>query len=124
MNCPKCQGLMKQTGFEGIVVEQCSSCLGIWFDEFELERLKALPGSEVIDSGDADLGAKYNPVDRIFCPHDHTPLTRMVDVRQPHIWYESCAVCHGAFLDAGEFTDYKHETIGDLFRRIGLKARD
>ena len=124
MNCPKCQNLMKQVDFEGIVVERCSQCLGIWFDEFEPERLKALSGSEIIDTGDTTLGAKYNPIDHIFCPHDHAPLTRMVDVQQPHIWYESCPVCYGSFFDAGEFTDYKHQTIGDILRRIGLKARD
>ena len=37
------------------------------------------------------------------------------------IWYEVCPE-HGMFLDAGEFTDYKHETLLDFFRGI-IKGR-
>ncbi len=124
MNCPKCTGAMKQVDFQGIIVERCSQCYGLWFDEFEQDRLKEHKGSEVIDQGDVTLGTKYNTVDQIQCPRCTTLLTRMVDLRQPHIWYESCPVCYGTFFDAGEFTDFKHETLGDLFRRIGLKGRD
>jgi len=35
--------------------------------------------------------------------------------RQTHIEYEACEK-HGMYLDAGEFTDYKHETLMDIFR--------
>ena len=40
-----------------------------------------------------------------------------VDPNQPHIWYEVCNE-HGMFLDAGEFTDYKYETLLDKFRDL------
>jgi Zn-finger nucleic acid-binding protein len=40
----------------------------------------------------------------------------MVDAAQPHIWVESCPVCHGTFLDAGEFTDLKERGLRELLR--------
>jgi hypothetical protein len=41
--------------------------------------------------------------------------------KQIHIWCEVCTE-HGMFLDAGEFTDFKHETPLDFFRGI-IKGR-
>jgi Zn-finger nucleic acid-binding protein len=43
-------------------------------------------------------------------------MVRMVDAAQPHIWVESCPVCHGTFFDAGEFTDFKEHRIGEILR--------
>ena len=54
MHCPKCKGYMKSIDFEHVQVERCTKCYGIWFDRFELQDLKVLSGSEVIDMGDPD----------------------------------------------------------------------
>jgi uncharacterized protein len=53
---------------------------------------------------------------KVFCPTDGTLMVRMVNAAQPHIWVESCPVCHGTFFDSGEFTDFKGHSIGELFR--------
>jgi Zn-finger nucleic acid-binding protein len=46
-------------------------------------------------------------------------MIRMVDRHQPHIWYESCPVCFGVYMDAGEFRDQKRprivNVIADMF---------
>ena len=39
MLCPKCQNLMKQYERNGVVVDQCSECRGIFLDRGELEHL-------------------------------------------------------------------------------------
>lgn len=39
MLCPKCQNLMHQYERNGVVVEQCSECKGIFLDRGELEHL-------------------------------------------------------------------------------------
>ncbi len=124
MICPKCQHDMEEVDFEEIKVDRCPNCGGIWFDMLEKEHLKKMKGSESIDSGDPSKGKKFNQLDRIDCPVCHTPLLRMADNRQPHIWYESCPVCFGAFFDAGEFKDYRQETWQDFFRDLRSKERD
>ena len=117
MECPKCNSEFTTIEYEGIEVDRCTRCKGIWFDLLEHEALKKIKGSEAIDAGDPALGQEYNKIDRIDCPKCKTRMVRMVDNDQPHIWYEACEE-HGMYFDAGEFTDYKYETILDKFRDL------
>ena len=39
LTCPKCQGQMRQYERNGVTVDQCSECRGIFLDRGELERL-------------------------------------------------------------------------------------
>ena len=39
MKCPKCGSDMKEIDLQGIKVDQCGECLGIYFDRGELELL-------------------------------------------------------------------------------------
>lgn len=123
MECPKCGHEMEPVVHDNIEVDRCTLCRGLWFDLLEHEQLKVLRKSEAIDSGDPDVGRLFNEDDRIHCPRCRTAMLRMVDACQPHIWYEACATCHGVYFDAGEFTDYKRETIGDFFRALRARER-
>jgi hypothetical protein len=42
-------------------------------------------------------------------------MTKKNDSKQSHLEFEACEE-HGVFMDAGEFTDWKHETLLDVFR--------
>ena len=123
MKCPKCDQDMEAVEYQGIEVDRCRGCGGIWFDMLEAEYLKRIQGSEGIDVGDPETGEQLNTVDRVKCPKCREPMLRMVDNRQPHIWYESCPVCYGLFFDAGEFADFKEETILDFFRDLKAGER-
>lgn len=114
---------MVKVNFHNIEVDRCTDCQGLWFDEFEKEELKKLKGSDRIDTGDAKVGREFNKVDRILCPRCGSRMIRMVDVDQPHIWFEHCTVCAGSFFDAGEFKDLKHHTIVDFFKDLLVKER-
>lgn len=116
MKCPKCQAEMEKVTYEKVEIERCTQCGGLWFDALEKEKLKQFRGSEQVDSGSTTQGREQNKVDKINCPVCETKMVRMVDIRQSHIWYESCPSCHGTFFDAGEFTDYKNESWLDYFR--------
>ncbi len=39
MRCPKCGGQMEETDLEGIMIDKCNDCNGIYFDQGELEAL-------------------------------------------------------------------------------------
>jgi Zn-finger nucleic acid-binding protein len=110
---------MQAVSFQGIEVDKCTSCAGLWFDMLEAEHLKKLSGSGSIDTGDAQLGKEKNEMGRIKCPKDSAAMLRMVVNDQPHIWYEACPVCHGTYFDAGEFKDFTTksfiDTVKDLF---------
>jgi Zn-finger nucleic acid-binding protein len=120
--CPKCGAMMKQVVFEGLEIDRCTNCAGIWFDWNENIRLRDMRNSEQIDTGRAEVGKMLNPIAEVDCPLGHGRMIPMVDQEQPHIWYECCPVCYGIFLDAGEFRDYKTVTIVDVVR--GWLAKD
>jgi Zn-finger nucleic acid-binding protein len=117
MECPKCQARMEVVQFEDVEVDRCVRCGGLWFDVLEQEELRERAGSEAIDTGPTWQAAMHDVQEKVLCPIDGALMVRMVDAVQPHIWVESCPVCHGTFFDAGEFTDFKEHTIGELFRR-------
>jgi len=124
MNCPKCRAEMERVDYDGIEIDRCTGCKGIWFDSLEEEKLAALAGSERIDTGDPDVGDEFDDVDHVDCPVCQTEMIRMADRRQPHIWYESCKVCYGVFFDAGEFTDFKDDKFIDRVRSLFTRERD
>ena len=109
MICPKCKGNTEKVTYEGITVDRCIGCKGIWFDMLEAEDLKKIKGSEVIDVGDPKNGKKYRKIGNINCPKCDTPMVKMVDEEKHHIWFEKCKLCSGMWFDAGQFTDYKEK---------------
>ncbi len=118
IQCPKCQGSLEAVVYADIEVDRCTDCKGIWFDSLEAETLKKIKGSESIDIGDPTMGSKLDAIGDINCPKCKTKMTKMVDSKQTHIWYEKCPVCYGIWFDAGEFKDFKQEGLADMFRDI------
>jgi Zn-finger nucleic acid-binding protein len=118
MDCPKCHATMELVRFEDIEVDRCVRCGGLWFDHLEKEELKERPGSEAIDTGPTWRAAIHDAQGKVYCPRDGTLMVRMVDPSQPDLRVESCPMCHGTFFDAGEFTDWKQQTIGELLGHL------
>lgn len=104
MNCPKCgEGkTLAEVELAGIEVDHCSSCNGVWLDEYELEDLLEIDEAEVAqilggeESEDLD-GVQAN------CPRDGQPLGRVRYARSRETTVEACPECQGLWLDGGEF---------------------
>ncbi len=123
MKCPKCESDMEKMTFAGVEVDRCLNCRGLWLDALEADKLRQIKGSESIDSGDPKVGKQYNKVDDVRCPHCNVEMLRMVDPGQSHLWFESCPQCYGVFFDAGEFRDYRDQTLLDWFRGLFTRQR-
>jgi len=117
MECPKCHtSEMELVVFEGIEVDRCSGCGGIWFDAGEAESLKQFKSATEIDTGDALEGLEYDSIENIDCPRGHGKMKTVVNPSLWHIYFEMCSVCNGVWFDAGEFTDYAKGDVAALFR--------
>ena len=123
ITCPKCAGAMEHVPFGGWTVDRCVNCRGLWFDAREQEQLKDVEGSEVIDVGTPGGSAVPPVTGKVKCPVCNTQMIQMVDHRQPHLKFESCTVCYGAFFDAGEFRDYKEVTLVETVRGLFGRGR-
>jgi Zn-finger nucleic acid-binding protein len=107
---------MSVASFEGIEVDRCLDCSGMWFDALEVQDLRHSKGAGVLDTGDAQRGAQHDTIGKIKCPVHAVPMVRMVDREQPHVWYEQCPTCYGIYLDAGEFRDLMDRTLSDMVK--------
>ncbi len=105
MKCPKCENNMETVEFEGIEVDRCKSCKGIWFDAGESDWLFGKDAATAIDTGDPSIGKRTNQIDRYRCPRCGGGMLRKIDPRRTKIRYEECTSCRGSFFDAGEFSD-------------------
>jgi len=105
MQCPKCSAGMEVIIFQGIEIDRCKRCHGLWFDRMEKEQLKNLQGAGDIDVGADQEGEEYNELVFVECPKCFTMLDQ-VEIEDPYVKYEICPSCHGSFFDAGEFRDY------------------
>ena len=117
MRCPKCGGEFQAVKLGDVEFDRCSGCRGLWFDAAEHEALRSEPGAEAVDAAAADATARANPGTKM-CPRCSVKMIDMVVAAQPHIAYESCGVCHGVYFDAGEFGDFREETLGESLRAL------
>jgi uncharacterized protein len=108
---------MKAIIHEGIEVDRCSDCGGLFFDALEERDIATRKGAEAVDDGHGGRGASNNRNGKIDCPRCKTRMIRMVSLKQPHIWYESCSVCFGNYFDAGEFRDMNRADVSDILFR-------
>ena len=118
MNCPKCQTSMEPVTFGDIEVDRCTACHGMWFDALEKEHLAHLKGSEVIDLGTPTLDARPMNTGPLTCPRCKSQLIRMADTDHRDVQIESCTVCYGTFLDAGEFRDMKEYSVREFLKKL------
>jgi uncharacterized protein len=118
IQCPKCgHGMTEVTYGADVVIDRCTNCQGLWFDTGEELALKKKWMGDALDTGDPKEGRRWDNVEDIACPRCGKDMQKTSDPDQVHIWYERCPE-HGIFMDAGEFTDYKHETLADWFRSL------
>jgi Zn-finger nucleic acid-binding protein len=118
MHCPKCKNDMEVVEYDGVEVDRCKSCKGLWFDVGESELLRDKDVAAEIDSGDPQTGRQTNEIDRYRCPRCDGGMLRMVDPQHANIWYEECTSCRGSFFDAGEFADLNKVEISDVVTRL------
>jgi uncharacterized protein len=123
LECPTCGHGMEELSYGGdLLIDRCTNCQGLWFDQGEADLLKSKWMTEALAIGRSSKGKKWEAVDSVACPRCGQNMEKAADPDQPHIWYEVC-IDHGMFMDAAEFTDLKHQTLSDWFRSLIRVAR-
>ncbi|MBN2563687.1 MAG: zf-TFIIB domain-containing protein [Phycisphaerae bacterium] len=125
MNCPKCKGSMESVAHEGVTVDRCTACGGIWFDALEAEDLIASERGGSVDTGSPIKGWQMNRIRDIHCPRCGEQMQTVSDTKESLVKFEVCTKCHGYFMDAGEFRDLTHENIPEkLTEKMIEKAKE
>lgn len=119
MKCPKCEETdLAAATLDGVEVDTCSQCNGVWFDKRELGELlgKKTQRVESIMGGEDGDDANYKR--GILCPRDGKNMMRVRSNRNRKVTVDACVICQGVWLDGGEFERIKHADpgvgLGDL----------
>lgn len=101
MNCPKCRiETMKAETYEGIEIDRCPACSGMFFDRDELEEMLAGKMGNTADT--LLFSATSDQMDTLtaMCPRCSREMTPMKGPGEVRV--DVCQRCRGIFLDQGE----------------------
>jgi len=101
--CVKCNSILDKATFQGLEVDLCPKCGGLWLDRGEITRAAKLPEAELARLR-ALLTGKAGPPpvpseNKAPCPACSGSLAEVL-LGSVHVDY--CNKCHGLFLDKGE----------------------
>jgi Zn-finger nucleic acid-binding protein len=68
LNCPVCQGAMREINKNGILIDTCTQCRGVWLDRGELEKLSSMVGAPPEPSGFMPVAQDRGNQDRGYRP--------------------------------------------------------
>jgi Zn-finger nucleic acid-binding protein len=103
MQCAKCgTETLSEFFIQGVAVERCSSCTGIWFDARELGQLLAEDARHIASLRRGTLKEQLDGK-RGYCPRDGSELLRMYSSIDHSVILDACPDCRGIWLDEGEF---------------------
>lgn len=110
MNCPACSGNMTELTLDGVQIDRCDRCEGVWLDAGEAEELyKAQPSpKEALQKKKLDLLRQWKVAaldpkecDR-DCPRCGAALLRVNYKDIPGLQIDKCREDCGLYLDKGE----------------------
>jgi Zn-finger nucleic acid-binding protein len=102
--CPNCRLPLEQQTLEGlygrtVVIDVCTGCQGIWFDEGESLQLSPNGTLTLFEIINARQGGRRSLNDRLECPRCGIRLSLAVDQqRDTKFQYHRCPRNHGRFI--------------------------
>ncbi len=105
MNCPHCQTELRTRTIEGVKIDECRDCQGIWLDAEKLRRLKdaADPDLQWMDFELWKYADRFQIAEKpIDCPTCAVSLVT-IEYGDTGVTIEYCNGCRGVWLDSGEF---------------------
>jgi Zn-finger nucleic acid-binding protein len=104
MNCPACKRALRKKSIQGIEVEECESCEGIWFKAAELKQIKDKTDSD-LNWMDFDIWKhpeKFQATsERYDCPGCGDPM-KVLEYDTTKVEIDYCEHCRSLWLDKDE----------------------
>jgi len=100
--CLKCKSTMVTQIINGVEVDFCLKCQGIWFDKLELEKVLGSNKDNLL----MELSSS-GKVSNFTCPKCYSYLYQIELIQGSGIIVETCFKCDGFFLDKGELIKLK-----------------
>ena len=104
MNCPNCKIELHPKRIQGIEIEECGKCEGIWFEDDELKQMKDKIDSDLnwMDFDILKHPEKCKPTaKRTNCPSCKKSMD-VLDYDETKVEIDYCAFCKGIWLEKNE----------------------
>jgi membrane associated rhomboid family serine protease len=116
LRCPVDGNDLERVAFQGIEVDLCKKCGGIWFDQGELDDVmrEAMAQPQSVARLDPQAGApiKQTPHREPTCPRCQKAMVPEIFGRVSNIELDRCPQCSGQWADGGELSalvEYLHD---------------
>ncbi|MBI4745112.1 MAG: zf-TFIIB domain-containing protein [Deltaproteobacteria bacterium] len=111
--CPNCKGALKESYAEAnygriLLLDQCETCGGIWFDQWELYLLREAEARRLDTINENSLlSSNPHPMGEGLCPRCKLKLEPFKDPCFPKdSEIMRCNSCNGLWLNRGELSKY------------------
>jgi Zn-finger nucleic acid-binding protein len=102
-----------------VTIDRCSACHGIWLDILELEELLQADPRSLLAEDRCFQRQRNEQGKRLNCPRcQGTYLIKLNSRQRPGTIVDSCTVCFGMWLDAGELTWLAHADLAGRVRAL------
>ena len=120
MHCPKCPDVeMAEEVVADVSIDRCPNCHGMWLDMLELEKLLEASPRSLLAEDAHFMPVKGDPGERLQCPRcQGTYLIKLNSRQRPGTIVDSCTVCFGTWLDAGELTRLAHADLAGRLKAV------
>jgi len=109
MKCPTCETVLGRIKYEGVDIEACPECRGVWLDGRRLRHIERR--REVIVDEDAArrvTSKPETPESQRACPRCTQPMKKYRYGKNKRIIVDQCPACKGIWLDDGELEAIQH----------------
>jgi Zn-finger nucleic acid-binding protein len=126
MECPACDRQLKEMGAGDIVVDVCENgCGGIWFDNYELQKVdeKHESAGEALLDIPRDPNVKVDYTQKRHCPKcpDQPMIQHFMSIKR-EIEVDECPACGGLWLDCGELAQFRNQYENEAERKEAAGA--
>ncbi len=112
MLCPKCfKTDLIQVEEQGIELDYCQKCGGIWFDQGELQHLIEKKVQLTFDQIKKEETPLMEDFKEANCPRCSILMSKAPDRDIANLTIDQCSQCDGVWLDGGEFNRLSKEEI-------------
>jgi Zn-finger nucleic acid-binding protein len=107
MKCPKCKVVeMVPATYEGVEIDRCPRCEGMYFDKGELEHMLESGYAEGVDSSEFTVLSDKHDMMVGRCQRCDVEMRPMVG--QAKLRIDRCPNCGGIYLDQGELATMRN----------------
>ncbi|HXV76028.1 MAG TPA: zf-TFIIB domain-containing protein [Candidatus Polarisedimenticolaceae bacterium] len=113
MRCPRCQTVLERRDHDGVRVDTCATCAGVFLHRGELNRIAPTEGDLEFSTLHEESFRHEDEFGPIACPACSGPTMNKVEFNvYSGIMLDYCPACRGFWLDGKELDRIVEEVRG------------